>query len=315
MGRIKKSALLLCMGILAVLGSIGAGAKQAEAYTLETDFNGIYGKEMPSYILKNVKPLFRKHVDKAVKKYNKYAQLREDDYVSYTEKVSKEDNKLGELMKKVKDDDVLRIYRPFYIYNAYSSPSSQKGVSEYYFLVSRNGKDFCKFRLQLDDYSGKIYFNYDESDHFLQINSKTPKDMIFYRNRDYVYGETAEGKETLRDSHNTGNWLATDDDLAMQEQYKSFKKLSYDQKKKIIMENLAVMKKGKIKKKAIKYIKKNLGKEYVESKSDKKIVDSPLTAFTEKKDYKKYIVGGVVVVAVLLAAFILRKLYLKFMEE
>ena len=103
MGRIKKSALLLCMGILAVLGSIAAGAKQAEAYTLETDFNGIYGKEMPSYILKNVEPLFRKHVDKAVKKYNKYAQLREDDYVSYTKKVSKEDNKLGELMKKVKD--------------------------------------------------------------------------------------------------------------------------------------------------------------------------------------------------------------------
>ena len=99
MGRIKKSALLLCMGILAVLGSIAAGAKQAEAYTLETDFNGIYGKEMPSYILKNVEPLFRKHVDKAVKKYNKYAQLREDDYVSYTKKVSKEDNKLGELMK------------------------------------------------------------------------------------------------------------------------------------------------------------------------------------------------------------------------
>lgn len=113
MGRIKKSALLLCMGILAVLGSIAAGAKQAEAYTLEKDFNGIYGKEMPSYILKNVEPLFRKHVDKAVKKYNKYAQLREDDYVSYTKKVSKEDNKLGELMKKVKDDDVLRICRPF----------------------------------------------------------------------------------------------------------------------------------------------------------------------------------------------------------
>ena len=59
MGRIKKSALLLCMGILVVLGSIAAGAKQAEAYTLETDFNGIYGKEMPSYILKNVEPLFR----------------------------------------------------------------------------------------------------------------------------------------------------------------------------------------------------------------------------------------------------------------
>ena len=152
MGRIKKSALLLCMGILAVLGSIAAGAKQAEAYTLETDFNGIYGKEMPSYILKNVEPLFRKHVDKAVKKYNKYAQLREDDYVSYTKKVSKEDNKLGELMKKVKDDDVLRICRPFYIYNIWYS---QKGVSEYYFLVTRNGKDFCKFRLQLDDYIGR----------------------------------------------------------------------------------------------------------------------------------------------------------------
>ena len=29
MGRIKKSALLLCMGILAVFGSIAAGAKQA----------------------------------------------------------------------------------------------------------------------------------------------------------------------------------------------------------------------------------------------------------------------------------------------
>lgn len=312
MGRIKKSALLLCMGILAVLGSIAAGAKQAEAYTLETDFNGIYGKEMPSYILKNVEPLFRKHVDKAVKKYNKYAQLREDDYVSYTKKVSKEDNKLGELMKKVKDDDVLRICRPFYIYNIWYS---QKGVSEYYFLVTRNGKDFCKFRLQLDDYSGKIYFSYDESDHFLQINSKTPADMIFYRNREYVYGETAEGKETLRDSRNTGEWLATDDDMAAQDRDQSFKKLSYDQKKKVIMENLAVMKKGKIKKKAIKYIKKDLGKEYVESESDKKIVDSPLTAFTEKKDYKKYIVGGVVVVAVLLAAFILRKLYLKFMEE
>ena len=139
--------------------------------------------------------------------------------------------------------------------------------------------------------------------------------MIFYRNREYVYGETAEGKETLRDSHNTGEWLATDDDMAAQDRDQSFKKLSYDQKKKIIMENLAVMKKGKIKKKAIKYIKKDLGKEYVESESDKKIVDSPLTAFTEKKDYKKYIVGGVVVVAVLLAAFILRKLYLKFMEE
>ena len=215
-------------------------------------------------------------------------------------------------MKKVKDDDVLRIYRPFYIYNTWYS---QKGVSEYYFLVTRNGKDFCKFRLQLDDYSGKIYFSYDEADHFLQIDSKTPKDMIFYRNREYVYGETAEGKETLRDSHNTGEWLATDDDMAAQDRDQSFKKLSYDQKKKIIMENLAVMKKGKIKKKAIKYIKKDLGKEYVESESDKKIVDSPLTAFTEKKDYKKYIVGGVVVAAVLLAAFILRKLYLKFMEE
>ena len=139
--------------------------------------------------------------------------------------------------------------------------------------------------------------------------------MIFYRNREYVYGETAEGKETLRDSHNTGEWLAMDDDMAAQDRDQSFKKLSYDQKKKVIMENLAVMKKGKIKKKAIKYIKKDLGKEYVESESDKKTVDSPLTAFTEKKDYKKYIVGGVVVVAVLLAAFILRKLYLKFMEE
>ena len=69
--------------------------------------------------------------------------------------------------------------------------------------------------------------------------------MIFYRNREYVYGETAEGKETLRDSRNTGEWLATDDDMAAQDRDQSFKKLSYDQKKKVIMENLAVMKKGK----------------------------------------------------------------------
>lgn len=83
--------------------------------------------------------------------------------------------------------------------------------------------------------------------------------MIFYRNREYVYGETAEGKETLRDSHNTGEWLATDDDMAAQDRDQSFKKLSYDQKKKVIMENLAVMKKGKIKKNADQVHQKGSG--------------------------------------------------------
>lgn len=297
----KKLYLFLMIFMLCM---IGVDNRQAKAYSVTVEKDGIYADVVPDSFVNNTAALFKKYVKKAMKYYDKYKDA--DDY-TYVLKVPEEYRDFIPIAKQIQDADEIMIRNPFYIYGPGVTDETTVTVYDYSFYAVKNGKKLCMFSIHIEPGSGKVSFEYDKMwDSHFAYDEKTTGETLFYWVGDIIYAETQDSTSIVWDKRSVegGNEMisasGTTDWKAVQEREdEKFRKKSYHEKKTEVMDYLAKGKKGQNYKKAEKNLKLELEDEYVEPEED-----------TEKSGRMYiYIVSGIaiVVIAVIIAVVMLRR--------
>lgn len=245
---------------LLLLWISGVGSRQAEAYTVTVQTDGMYAEALPDSIVKNAPAFFRKHVEKTMKYYNKYKDA--DEYTYRTEVPTKYLDFIP-IAKKIQDSDEIILKNPFFIYEI-----GGNGDYCYYFTAEKNGKKLCLFYIAIDPYTGKAVFGYQKAmDQYFAYDEKTTEDALFYRMDGITYAETPEETREVRNQKTAGE-IEMGGDASLEEKIEEFQKKNYEEKKKEIFDYLTEIKKEKLMKKADKNLKLELQEEYIESGQD-----------------------------------------------
>lgn len=279
---------------------LGADSRQVEAYSVTVQKDGIYAEVIPDSFVNNTAVIFKKHVKKAMKYYNKYKDA--DDY-TYVTKVPDEYRDFIPVAKQIQDSDEIIIRNPFYIYQTMDDTVP----CLYDFFVEKNGKKLCMFSIEIEPETGEISFGYDKmKDSHFAYDEKTVGETLFYEIDETIYAETPDKTSVVwnRKSLETGEKMIgvgeTIDWEAEQETADNeFKKKSYSEKKEEILGDLAKRSKEKLINKVEKKLKLELKDEYVEPEKDTK----------ESKRTGIYIVTGIgiMVIGVITGGIILMK--------
>lgn len=236
-------------------------ARQAEAYSVTTEENGIYAELIPSHIMKNVVPMFKKQVRKSMKYYNKY---KDADTYTYITKIPDDYRDFIDVAKQLGESDKVVIRYPFYIYYV----GEEGGCYEYYFIAEKNKEKLCIFSITIGD-DGSTKFYYDKMrNQYSSLDKYIKNDAIFYQITDVIYAETPEQRNVVRDMSVGGQNMmqAGNPSLieAQNEERKEFYQKSYEEKKDLIFNYLKDVKAGKMVEKSNTNIKQELKEEYNE---------------------------------------------------
>ena len=294
MSVMKKCSLVLIAILLCI---IGTDSRQAKAYSVKLQKDGIYAEVLPDLVVNNVTVLFEKRVKKAMKYYKKYKDA--DTYTQVNE-VPGEYRDFIPVARKIQDSDEIIIRSPFYIYNV-----EVYGGYSYYFIAEKNGERLCMFDVSIEQGMGKVYFCYDNiMDGYFLYDEETMKDAIFYRMDDITYVQTPEETSVVRDQKQHGVHLMEGADSYEAERKakrKAFKKKNYEEKKEEIFAYLNKIKDQKVIKEAEKNLKLELKDDYIETEKD-----------TNEGGIGKgvsivFVVAGVVAIVGITAGIIFRK--------
>lgn len=284
----KKCSLAWIILLFCILG-IG---RQAEAYSVTMQKDGIYAEAIPDSFVNNTAAYFRKYVKKAMEYYNKYKDA--DDY-TYITNVPDEYRDFIPVAKQIQDSDEIMIRNPFYIYDS----MDESVPSRYYYFAEKNGKKLCMFGIDIEPETGKVSFWYDKiMDGYFVYDEKTLGETLFYWIDEAIYAETPDRTSIIRDmkvvegekmlgADGTTDWA---DEL--EDGNKKFQEKSYRDKKNDIIANLTKKPKDKFVNKVEKNLKLELEDEYVEP--EKNVKESGRTG--------TYIVIGIGVLVI--AAFV-----------
>lgn len=215
----------------------GFSTVRAKAYSVELVKNGIYAKYIPENVMKNAPVLFKKNVDKVMKYYEKHKN--ESDY-DFLQKVPLAYKDLHDAVGDLKDNDKIVICNPFIIYDINDEDEKYTGYT-YYFVVKKNNEKVSLFTIYVEE--GKIKFDYDKIwDKYTGMKNKITDNTLFYWMNGKIYAQTKNKNEMVYDGSGTGGVLmgGSGDNVVDHSavKYIKFKKLSYDEKKKIITKYL-----------------------------------------------------------------------------
>lgn len=253
---------IYCFVFLVML-SMWGNARKAEAYSVTVEENGVYAKVIPSSIMENVAPIFKKQVRKAMKYYNKY---KDKDEYAYVTEVPDEYRDFIEVAKQIQDSDAIVIGHPFYLYDIYEAVEGELRYS-YYFFVEKNQKKLCIFSIDVKD--GKTVFSYDKMmDRYAAWDGKITDLTLFYQIGEVIFAETPEQVSVLKDTTYQGGIRMegpADNEEAMvlrNKEAKAFYQKKYEDKRDVILEYLEKIRDGKPIEKADENIKLELKEEY-----------------------------------------------------
>lgn len=187
--------------------------------------------------MKNAPVLFKKNVDKVMKYYEKHK--KESDY-DFLQKVPLAYKDLHDAVGDLKNNDKIVICNPFIIYDINDEDEKYTGYT-YYFVVKKNNEKVSLFTIYVEE--GKIKFDYDKIwDKYTGMKNKITDNTLFYWMNGKIYAQTKNKNEMVYDGSGTGGVLmgGSGDNLVEHSavKYIKFKKLSYDEKKKIITKYL-----------------------------------------------------------------------------
>ncbi len=256
----KKYSLVLLVILLCI---IGAGSRQAKAYSVKLQKDGMYAETLPDSIVNNAPVYFKKYVKKTMKYYKKYKDANTYTIVS---EVPEEYREFTSVARKIKDSDEIIIRFPFYVYDT----GGHFGNS-YYFIAEKNGEKLCLFSIHVPQNDEEpIFFSYEKLvDQHFPYDEKMMEETIFYRIDLVTYMQTPEETEVLRDRNHPGESKMEGAEYN-DEVNKKFKKKSYEEKKEEIFDYLKKRKNGKALEKTDKNIKLQLKGEYIGTETDAK---------------------------------------------
>lgn len=265
--------------------------RQAKAYLVTAEKDGMYAEVIPDSFVNNAAPIFKKNVKKVMKYYNKYKDA--DDYTVAT-KVPTEYRDFFPVVEQIQASDKIIIRNPFYLYRAGDNTSGDAAYT-YYFFAEKNGKKLCLFSLYVESDNGKISFRYDKMmDRYFTYDERTMKDAVFYELGETTYAETPDKINVVRNLEVSGtkemirvggiDWEAIEE---------KFRAKNYTEKKDEIFDYLAKIKKGRVIKKSEKKLKQELKEEYIEAEYVESGTDTKGSGRTGI-----YIVIGIVIVVI-----------------
>lgn len=291
MSGMKKYCLVLLAILLCI---IGAGSRQAKAYSVKLQKDGMYAEVLPDSVVNNAAVLFEKRVKKAMKYYKKYKDA--DTYTQVNE-VPSEYRDFIPVARKIQDSDKIIIKSPFYIYSV-----EGYGGYSYYFAAEKNGERLCLFSIDIHPDTGKVSFWYDNlMDRYFLYDEKTMKDAIFYKMDDITYAQTPKDTSVARDQKQRGKQYLMEGSISFEAERNAFKKKNYEEKKEEIFAFLDKIKNQKVIKEAEKSLKLELKDDYIETEKDAK------EGGIGKGVYIVSVAAGVVVIVGITAGIIFRK--------
>lgn len=269
----KKLYLFLMIFLLCM---IAADSRQAKAYSVTVEKDGVYADVVPDTFVNNTAAIFKKYVKKTMKYYDKYKDA--DDY-TYIKEVPEEYRDFIPIAKQIQDADEIVIRNPFVFY----SPGESDGYGDleenyFSFYAVKNGKKLCVFEIYMK-YTGKLSFEYDKiEDGRFAYDEKTTGETLFYQIGNILYAETPDSTSIVWDQRSgeggTGEMIndsgtdTTDGEAVQEREDEKFRKKSYGEKKEEILASLAKLKNAKTYKKAEKNLKLELEDEYIEPEED-----------------------------------------------
>lgn len=229
---------------------------KAKAYSVSVKGDSMYADFISDDFMEHVSGLFRKHVKKSMKYYDKYKNA---DMYTYMKKIPNHDDASSrdfiDIAKQIQDEDEIVLHFPFYIYCP-----DEKGDYGFWFIAERNHKKLCMFEVCLSEEKGKYIFSYDKQmDHYFSYDEKKMQETLFYmaadKNYRYrYYAQTPDESRIARD--------LTDDGMIQMEgsgrdtrEAVQFIRKSYQEKKEEIFSYLGQMKNGKAVEKAEENLK------------------------------------------------------------
>lgn len=214
----------------------GFNAARAKAYSVELVKNGIYAEYIPENVMETAPVMFKRNVDKVMKYYKEHKNESEYDFLQNVPLRYKD---LHDAIGNLKNDDKIVICNPFIIYDMSEEDVNEKYMSHtYYFLVKKNNENISLFTIYEEE--GKLKFDYNKVwDKYTGIKNKITDDTLFYWGDGSIYAQTKNKNEMVYDGSDTGGVLMNgSENVDTVVDYSKFKKLSYDEKDKIIMKYL-----------------------------------------------------------------------------
>ncbi|RKI42619.1 hypothetical protein D7V86_19110 [bacterium D16-51] len=255
----KKYNLVLIVILLCI---VGADNRQAKAYSVTLQKDGMYAEMLPDLIVNNVTVLFKKRVKRAMQYYKKY---KDADTFTLATKVPVEYLDFIPVARKIQDSDEIIIRNPFFIYIV----EGQADYS-YYFAAEKKGERLCLFSVSIAADTGKVIFWYDDMmDRYFLYDEKTMKDALLYSIDDITYAQTPKETTVIRDQKQRGIHLM-EGAPTYEKERKAFKKKNYEEKKEEIFAFLEEIKNQKVIKKSEKNLKLELKDEYIETEKNTK---------------------------------------------
>ncbi len=290
-----KKYILALMVILICI--IGVDVRQAEAYSVTVQKDGIYAGVVPDSFVNNTAAIFKKNVKKAMKYYNKY---KDADEYTYIMKVPEKYRDFIPVAKQIRDSDEIIIRNPFYIYQTMDDAVPES----YHFFAEKDGKKLCMFTIEIELESGKVSFWYDKMKEGRYAYDEKGE-TIYYEIDQIIYAETRDktrivwdgkplGGEKLASDLGTDDWEA--EQKAMDQKFRS---MSYSEKKDEMLADLAKRSKEKFGYKASKNSKVELEDDDVEPEEDVKESD--------RTDVYIVVGIGIAVIGVTIGGIILMK--------
>lgn len=245
---------IFCLVFIVML-SVCTDVRQACAYSVTVEEDGMYAEVVPAHITKNVASMFKKQVQKSMKYYNKY---KDEPARTYATKIPDAYRGFIEIAKQIQDSDEIVIRHPFYIY----STIDEQCWYEYYFVAERNHKKLCIFSIDVDVENGKTIFSYDKiMDCYSKLYENITERTLFYQIDGVIYAETPEQVSVVRNLNSSGEkMLGGTTDTEGNE----FFHKKYEEKKDIIITYLDNIKEGRTTKKSNEKIKLELKNDYSE---------------------------------------------------
>ncbi|MCH5268798.1 MAG: hypothetical protein J1E62_10705 [Lachnospiraceae bacterium] len=271
--------------VLIVMLSVCGNFRQAEAYSVTVQKDGIYAEAIPDSFVNNTAVIFKKYVKKAMKYYHKY---KDADTYTYMSKIPDEYRDFIPVARQIQDSDEIIIRNPFYIYQVSDAAEPEIQPSSYCFYAEKNGKKLCMFCIDINVETGKLSLRYDkmenshftydeetmENNHFV-YDKKTLGETLFYEIDEAIYAETPDKTSVVWNRKlpegATHEMILVDgvyDPIDWKAMEREFNGKAYDEKKDEILGYLTKTKKSRLIKKVEKNLKQQLKDEYVESEEE-----------------------------------------------
>lgn len=285
---------LFCLLLIMMFSCIAA--RQAGAYSVTTEENGIYAELIPSHITKNVASMFKKQVRKSMKYYNKY---KDEDTYTYMTKIPDDYRDFIDVAKQLGESDKVVIRNPFYIYWV----DMEGGWYDYYFIAEKNQEKLCVFNIRIRE-DGTTVFQYDKMcNQYFSTDEYIRNNALFYRIKDVIYAETPKQISVVRDMTTVGQEMEGADPAlndALNEEGSRFYRKSYEEKKDLIFTYLKDVRAGKTVEKSNTNIKQELKEEYSEPEN---IVQKE----EQKRGWYLYIAVFVGVLCIIISGIVIKK--------